>query len=258
MQKKSHKALLSVLNNVGWIGAILAAIADVIFVIITIVGIDLEMGPIGVILYSTVNACIGVLISVLLRYQGKHYAELENECLVEQYFHKEVKERKHMSMGKWMVCQSIKDILIKGGITAFMLFGTTYIVIVGTHNPIQILITLFTLVLFACFGLVAMNSAYCRYYNVQVPIMEKYIEEHKESVNKNETAHQVDCVAHQTADKVTVEQFVEEREKVRHIVNQSLTAQDEVNKVIEQINNNPQFNPELAEQTHKWCEEHIV
>lgn len=177
MQKKSHEVLLRVLNNIGIIGAILAAIADIIFVVIAVVGIEIYAEPFGIVLYSVVNALIGVLISTLLRYQGQKYAEIENSDLCKKYYNKEVKEKKHISMSAWFALKTIQDFIIKGCTTAFCLFGVTYITIQGSKNPIQILITCCTLVLFACFGLIGMNSAYCRFYNIQVPIMEQKIKE---------------------------------------------------------------------------------
>lgn len=186
MQRKSHKALVTLLNNIGVVGAILAAIADIIFVVIAVLGIEIYAGPFGVILYSTINALIGVLISVLLRYQGHRYAELENQELCSRYYNKTVKEKKHMNMGAWLAVKAVQDTIVKGCTTAFCLFGTTYLTIVGTKNPIQILITLATLVLFACFGLIAMNSAYCRFYNIQIPLMEHKLAEQQEEVKDHD------------------------------------------------------------------------
>lgn len=184
LQRKSHAVLLKLLNNIGVVGAILASLADIIFVIIAVVGINIHAEPFGIALFSTVNACIGVLISVLLRYQGQKYAEAENEGLCREYSHKAVKERKHLSMGAWMALKSLQDVAVKGFTTAFCLFGVTYITVQGSKNPIQILITLATLLLFACFGLIAMNSAYTRFYNIQIPIMQQHIAEHQTGTDK--------------------------------------------------------------------------
>lgn len=82
-----------------------------------------------------------------------------------------------MSMGPWLALKAVQDTIIKGVTTAFCLFGTTYLAIEGSKNPIQILITLATLILFACFGLIAMNSAYGRFYNIQIPLMRLKIQE---------------------------------------------------------------------------------
>lgn len=172
MQKKSKETLLKILGNIGIIGAIIAAIADIIFVIIFVVGIKVEQNNTSAILFATVNAGIGTMISVLLRYQGQKYAEGENYELREKYFRKEIVEKKHLSLNAYNIVSAIKDIILKGGSTLFSIFGVIYISIEGSKNPIQILITIVTLLLFACFGLMNMNSSYCRYYNVEVPRME--------------------------------------------------------------------------------------
>ena len=178
LQKKSHEALMKVLNNIGVVGAILAAVADVIFVIIFVVGVDMEQEFKSSIIFAVVNALIGILINVLLRYQGQKYAEIENEDLCNRFYRKKVKEsKKFISMTTWNIISTIKDFIIKGCTTAFSICGVVYISIEGSKNPIQILITLVTLVLFACFGLISMNSSYYRFYNVQVPYMELKLQE---------------------------------------------------------------------------------
>lgn len=179
MQNKSHETLLKILNNIGIIGAILAAIADVVFVVIFVVGISIEQNNTSSILFSVINSLIGVLINVLLRYQGKKYAEIENSELCSKFYRKEVKEKRYISMEKWLLLQTLKDIILKGGSAVFSIFGVVYISIEGSKNPIQILITIVTLILFTCFGLINMNSSYTRYYKTQVPYMEMKIKENK-------------------------------------------------------------------------------
>lgn len=138
------------------------------------------------VLFAIVNALIGILINVLLRYQGQKYAEIENEELCNKFYRKKIKEsKKFISMTVWNVISVIKDFIIKGLTTAFSICGVVYISIEGSKNPIQILITLVTLVLFACFGLISMNSSYYRFYNVQVPYMELKIKE-KENFNEGD------------------------------------------------------------------------
>ena len=175
---KSHEMLLKLLNNIGIVGAILAGIADVIFVIIFVFGVKIDVKNNAVIVFAIINSLIGVLISVLLRYQGQKYAEIENEDLCKRFYAKKVKESKrYISMNVWQLINIIKDLIIKGATTTFSICGIIYISIEGSKNPIQILITLVTLVLFACFGLINMNSSYCRFYNEQVPYMENKLKE---------------------------------------------------------------------------------
>ena len=183
-QAKSHEALMRLLNNIGIVGAILAGIVDVIAVIIFVFGVDIQQDMTSNIIYAVINAFVGVLINVLLRYQGQKYAEIENEETRKKYYRKKIeKEKRHLPLGWYNTLNLIKDIVFKGASATFSVAGMIYISIQGTHNPIQILITLATLVLFACFGLMSMNSAYCRYYDVQVPYMEKIIKEREEQQN---------------------------------------------------------------------------
>lgn len=186
MQKKSHELLLKILNNIGIVGAILAAVADVVFVVIFVVGVNIQADIESSLIFAIVNSIIGILINILLRYQGQKYAEIENEELCAKFYRRKSKEKKnHLSMEKWFVIQSIKDIIIKGGTTSFSICGIIYISIEGSKNPIQILITLVTLILFACFGLISMNSSYSRFYNVQIPYMELKIKEKEKENGSN-------------------------------------------------------------------------
>ena len=180
LQTKSHEALLRLLNNIGIIGAVLAAVADILFVVIMVVGVDIHADMKSIVIFAVVNAFIGILINVLLRYQGQKYAEIENEDLCKKYYNKRVKEKKYMSMTTWMTLKTMQDFIIKGATTAFSVFGVIYITIKGSKNPIQLLITLATLVLFACFGLIGMNAAYGRYYSIQVPHMQQVVSKREE------------------------------------------------------------------------------
>ena len=178
LQQKSHEGLIKVLNNIGIIGAILAAIADVVFVTIFVIGVKVNARNTAIIIFSIINALIGVLINSLLRYQGKRYAEIENQELVNAYYKKKVKEqKKHLPINVWLGLCTFKDIVWKGCTTAFSIFGIIYISIEGSKNPIQILITLVTLIMFACFGLINMSNAYNRFYNIELNYMKNKLEE---------------------------------------------------------------------------------
>lgn len=189
LQKKSHEALLKLLNNIGVVGAILAAVADIIFVIIMVLGVHVNAELSAIIIFAVVNALIGLLINVLLRYQGQKYAEIENEELCKKYYTTRVKEKKYLSISTWMALKTLQDVAVKGFTTAFSIFGIVYISVTGSKNPVQILLTLATLILFACFGLISMNSAYTRFYNVQVPFMRLKVAEREENNSGQENDH---------------------------------------------------------------------
>lgn len=184
MQKKSHEALMKLLNNIGVIGSILAGLVDIVVVIIFVLGIDIEQDMLSTIIYAVINALVGVLINSLLRYQGQKYAEIENEEIRKIYYRKKIqKSKRHLSLVWYNVIGIAEDVIMKGASATFAVAGVIYISIKGSKNPIQILITLATLILFACFGLISMNKSYCRYYDVQIPYMEKIISEREEIEN---------------------------------------------------------------------------
>lgn len=193
LQNKSHEVLLKILNNIGIVGAILAAIADIIFVIIMVLGVKVKIELSAIVIFAVVNALIGILINVLLRYQGQKYAEIENEELCTKYYEKRIKEKKYMSMGAWMTLKTVQDFLVKGGTTSFSIFGIVYISITGSKNPIQILLTLATLLLYACFGLMGMNSAYTRFYNIQVPFMQHALDERVAADDIKQNSEDLTC-----------------------------------------------------------------
>lgn len=186
LQKKSHETLIKLLNNIGIIGAIFACIVDLVCVIIFVVGISINISTVSNILFAVINSIIGVLINILLRFQGQRYAEIENEELCKIYYDKKINEnKKRLSMSNWQIIKAIQDIVLKGGIISFSIFGVIYISIEGSKNPIQILITIASLILFLCFGFINMSSSYNRFYNIQVPLMKKEIKEKGD--NKNVT-----------------------------------------------------------------------
>ena len=150
-----------------------------------VVGIHVEAEFSAIAIFATVNALVGILINVLLRYQGRKYAEIENAELCKRYYNKQIKEKKFLKIETWMALKTLQDVVVKGCTTAFSIFGIVYISITGSKNPVQILITLATLVLFACFGLMAMNSSYMRFYNIQVPYMRNKLAERETNDHEN-------------------------------------------------------------------------
>ena len=184
--KEYHKALLTVLNNIGIIGAILASVADIVFVIIFVVGVNINIDMKSAVLFAIINSLIGLLINILLRYQGIKYAEIENQEIVDKFYSKKIEDnKKPITIELWQTLQGIKDFFIKGITTVFSIFGIIYISIQGSKNPIQLLITLSSLILFACFGLISMNSSYKRYHNLQIPYMKLKIKEKEDIENGN-------------------------------------------------------------------------
>lgn len=172
LQRKSRQSLIKLLNNIGIVGAVIAAVVDIICVIIFVTGLKIEQDMTSTWLFAVVNALIGLLIINLLRFQGIRYAQIENETLCNEFYADRIKKDKHyLPIGKWQVVQFVKDFLIKGCTCTFSIFGIIYISIEGSKNPIIILMALANLLLFAGSGLIAMSSAYNRFYDMEIPYM---------------------------------------------------------------------------------------
>lgn len=91
LRQKSHEALLKLLNNIGVVGSIIAGVADIIFVIIFVLGVNIQAETNSIVIFSVINSVIGVLINVLLRYQGQKYAEIENADICSKFYRKKAK-----------------------------------------------------------------------------------------------------------------------------------------------------------------------
>lgn len=182
---KSHEVLMNILNNIGIICSIFCAIADIVLVVVFVIGVNVDRETTSITAFSIANSICGVLINVFLRYQGQKYAEIENSKIIEQYYNKKAKETKYRSIKVWEILQTIKDIIIKGGLVSASIFCTFYISIQGSGNIILILIAVVSMLMFICFGLIGMNNAYNRFYNIDLPYMKKEILEKGDSEECN-------------------------------------------------------------------------
>lgn len=186
LQRKSRQSLIKLLNNIGIIGAIIAAVVDIICVVIFTTGLKIEQDLTSTWMFAVTNALIGLLIINLLRFQGVKYAQIENEELCARFYASRVKKEKHyMTIHHWQIVQFVKDFVIKGLTCTFSIFGIIYISIEGSKNPVIILMALANLLLFACSGLIAMSSAYNRFYDMEVPYMEQEL--NKKELMKDES-----------------------------------------------------------------------
>ena len=131
------------------------------------------------ILFSIVNAIVGLIIANFLKYQGLTFAkELpENEEIVKEYYSTKTKDKKPHSLQFFWITSIIKDIVTKGCTVAFSTAGLIYIVIVGSNDWNLMLMALVNLILFICFGLIALNKGYDYYNNTYVNYMKEKIDE---------------------------------------------------------------------------------
>lgn len=147
-----------------------------IIMFVLVIGFEKEL--VGTtIVYAIVNAILGIIICNFLRVQGVQFGKLENQELVKKYYSTKTKDKKPRSMTYFWIKHIIQDIFIKGlGVIIFTV-GTVFIVIVGSNDYNLILLAVTNLIMFICFGILALNSAYEYFNNSFVPYMNEKLKE---------------------------------------------------------------------------------
>lgn len=154
-----------VLNYIGIIGAIICSIAYILVVYVMIVGFKLQQTT-TTITFAIVNAGVGLLITNMLRIQGISFARTlpENKKIEEKYYGSKTKDKKNHSLAYFWVTNIIKDVFTKGITVCGSTIGLIYIIIVGSNDWTLLMMAFVNLLLFICFGLLAMSKSY-DYYN---------------------------------------------------------------------------------------------
>ena len=165
-----------VLVYTGMIGAILAGIMYLVVTVTLVLGFQAKTFT-QAIVFAIVGAVLGLIIFFFLRFQGISFAKInpENEKVLKEYSTKTPKTKYH-SLKYFWIRSTLTDIITKGCTVALSTAGIIYIVIEGSEDFKLILLAFANLILFTCFGLIAMSNAY-DYYNEQyVPFMKEQIE----------------------------------------------------------------------------------
>ena len=179
-----EKRIQPILQYVGVIGATLMSIMYIITVVILIIGFKAQSIQ-NTIVFAIINAIVGLIIMQFLKIQGISFAKNlpENIEIVKQYYNTKTKDKKIQSIKYYWTSSLIKDFISKGLSVAFTTAGIIYIVIVGSNDYTLLLLALVNLILFICFGLLALNNAYEFYNNKHVPYMQEMI---KNKITKKE------------------------------------------------------------------------
>ena len=105
---------------------------------------------------------------------------------IEDYYKSRTRDKKNHSIQWFWLVTTIKDIVFKGVTIAASTLGLVYIVIVGSNDWSLMLMAIVNLVLFVCFGLLALNQAYEYYNNVYVNYMREQLARAKDGYVKND------------------------------------------------------------------------
>ena len=167
-----------VLSYVGAIGAGLMCIAYVIVVFVLIRGFHATV-IFNTLLFAAVNAIVGFIIMQFLKVQGVSFAKLipENDKIIKDYYSTKTKDKKPRSMQFYWTTSIIKDIFTKCISVAITSAGLIYIVIQGSNDWNLLLLAMVNLIMFVCFGFLALVNAYEFFNNKFIPYMKEKLDE---------------------------------------------------------------------------------
>lgn len=171
--------IASILTYVGLIGACLMSIGYILVIVVLIKGFDEHLALKNNIIFSAVTAAVGLVIMMFLKVQGQTWASCieENRQVLKDYTSPKVKDKKLHSLTYFWVTSSIRDVLFKVCSVAATTVGIIYIVIAGSNDWKLLLLGLFNLLLFICFGMLTCSKAYYYYNDVYIPYLKQKIYE---------------------------------------------------------------------------------
>ena len=179
-----EKKILPVLNYVGFIGAVIMAIAYIISVFVLIHGFKAE-ALLQTTIFACVNAATGFVIMQFLKVQGESFAKMlpENKEIIDRYYKTKTKDKKIHSMRFFWVTSVVKDIIVKCLTLGATTVGLIYIVIQGSNDYNMLLLAIVNLLMFICFGFLSLVNAYDFFNQKHVPYMVEQLknEEEKEA-----------------------------------------------------------------------------
>ena len=176
-----EKRIKPILQYIGAIGAVLMSVMYIVIVMVLIVGFKAQNLQ-QTIIFAVVNAIVGLIIMQFLKIQGISFAKNlpENIPVINEYYNTRTNDKKLKSIKSYLITSTIKDIIIKGLSIVISTAGIIYIVIEGSRDYSLLLLAVANLIMFICFGLLALNSAYDFYNNYHIPYM-------KDKLNKKIT-----------------------------------------------------------------------
>lgn len=175
--------LKPLLNYIGFFGAILSSIAYIILIFTLIRGFQFQLIK-QVVTFAIINAIVGIIICNFLRVQGVQFGKMENKEIVKKYYNTDTKDKKPHSMVYFWIKHILLDFLFKGISVTILTTGLIYIVIVGNQDYNMLWLALVNLIMFICFGFLAMNSAYEYFNNSFIPYMNEKIKERENNNDK--------------------------------------------------------------------------
>lgn len=183
-----EKKIAPILGYVGAIGATLMSIMYIVIVFILVLGFQSQT-VLNVTIFAIINALMGLIIMQFLKVQGISFAKMipENKEILDKYYATKTKDKKYRNIQFYWTTSLLKDIVVRGITVAASTAGLIYIVIQGCNDYKLLLLALVNLVMFICFGLLALNQAYEFYNNRHIPYILHQLEIIKDDNNRQQS-----------------------------------------------------------------------
>ena len=132
------------------------------------------------ILFSVLGAFTGLMITFFLRGQGVSFAKKEetSQKVMKEYYEKMNKKKtiKQLHTIKhYLIVQTISDVIFKGVSVALSTYFLLYIFMEGNGDMSLVFLAIANILMFACFGLVALSKAYDKYLDEHIPAIREII-----------------------------------------------------------------------------------
>lgn len=174
----------------GFILAGVAGVAYLILLYIIIAGFEVSIGSTELLIFLALGAIDGVLISLSMRIQGLDFAKAEKSSkeVLEEYNEliTEDKEKFLMPLWAYMIINTIKDIIFKGGTVMFTLYFSITIMIEGIGDFKYFWLGAVNVIMYLGFGFLSLAKSYDHYLEVQIPLIKQKIKELKRKGDTNE------------------------------------------------------------------------
>ena len=166
------------LEYTGIIGSIISAFAYILVTVVIVWGFETAIDVQKQLLFAILGAFTGLMITFFLRGQGVIFAKQEesSKIVMKEYYEKINKKKtiKQLHTIKhYLVIQTILDVLFKGITMAVSTYFVLYIFMEGSGDYALIFLAISNILMFTCFGLVALSKAY-----------DKYLDEHLSAIKE--------------------------------------------------------------------------
>lgn len=216
----------NILLYTGSIGAIISAIAYIIITVVLVMGFETQMEMDKQILFSIIGAVDGLLITLLLRSQGIALAKNEDESkkVMAEYYqaiNKTKKSKKLHTITYYYVKDFIIDIFTKAGIIALTTSLMLYIFMDGSGDYGLIGLAISNILMFACFGIIALSKFYSLYIEQHIPVIKERIIRIKDELASVQAKEKVNADLRNNQVLITSTTSEQEQERHRNVATKS-------------------------------------